>query len=724
MIRVTFARKKGMFYFMFFVLFASIMYNQTQVDSSVRNEDNYSSESLKTIYTEDQNRQIILPIDYDYLYASLVLDFNDDKVLETVIVVTMKESLGKAIFLIRNEKIVSGWPLELYWDGTNFEILGEVSLPGDPDEGVAFRYTKLVGKNPQETFFIVTENGDVYTPFGFTLPGYFVPGTIFHDLDDDGDKEFIAVRTDGYIFFLTGDGNNITNWPMQVNDSIVHNQPVVEDINYDNELDIIVCSDYGVIYAWNQNGTSIDNFPRNLSLTYSSNEEIRQRPIVDDFDDDGKMELFAASTAGYIHGISLDPYTNKTWDAPILNNVFETVQGVAYDLDNDGKKEVIQQTYDGLSVFSVGYELEEVFSFYGGTNFFGTPAIADIDGDNFPEIVITNGIYTYILEHDGQIKKRIDNLIPLSGRNSPLIYDIDNDREVEIVRLSQRGLIFIEETNDYGLAPWIDIFGSSTHTTNFDQDNDGLWDYEEEILGTDMYNNDSDGDTVNDGDEINQYLLDPLVSDIDRDTDEDGISNIEEIDIHHSNVENPDTDYDGLSDWDEINIYGTNLLSSDTDEDGLSDDYEVLYDFLDPNNPDDALQDYDEDNLSNLDERSWGCDPGNPDTDDDGLLDGDEVKRYFTNPLMSDAEADYDGDGLTNVEEVDIHKTDPSNPDSDGDGYDDGVEVKNGSDPLDENSIPTNKSSFHFLGIVIVVLVLGVIFRKTQKVSYFAENNR
>lgn len=691
------------------------MFNQMHVDSSVRNGDYYSSESLKTIYLEDQNRQIILPIDYDYLCAPLVLDFNDDKVLETVIVATMKESLGKAIFLIRNEKIVSGWTLELYWDVTNFEILGEVSLPGDPDEGVALRYTKLIGENTQVTFFIVTENGDVYTPFGFTLPGSFVHGTIFHDLDNDGDNEFITVRRDGYIFFLTSDGNNMTNWPMQVNDSISFNQPVVEDINYDNELDIIVCTDNGMVYAWNQNGTLVDNFPRNLSLNYPTEDEwIREMPIVDDFDNDGKMELFAASTFSYIYGISLDPYTNITWDAPVLTPIYDTVQGIAYDLDNDGKKEVIQHSTYGLSVFSVRSELEEVFSFYGA-NFYGTPAIADIDGDNFPEIVITNSYYVYILEHDGQIKKRIDKVIPLSGQNSPLIYDIDNDREVEIVLLSRRGLIFIEETNDYGLAPWIDIFGSSTHTTNFDQDSDGLWDYEEEILGTDVYYNDSDGDTVSDGDEINQYLLDPLVSDIDRDTDEDGISNKDEIDIYYSNVENPDTDFDGLSDWDEINIYGTNLLSSDTDEDGLSDDYEVLYDFLDPNNPDDALQDYDEDNLSNLDERSWGCDPGNPDTDDDGLLDGDEVKRYFTNPLMSDADADYDGDGLTNVDEVDIHETDPSNPDSDGDGYDDGVEVKNGSDPLDENSIPTDKSSFYFLGLVLVVLVLGVIFRKHKR---------
>ena len=694
------------------------MFNQTQVDSSVMNEDYSSSESLKEIYTEDQNRQIFLPTDYDYIDAPLVLDFNDDQVLETVIIGTMADGLGKIIFLIRNEQIVSGWPLELYWDVDYIEILGEVSLPGDPDEGIAFCSSTSTGffaNNP--TFFIVTEEGDIYIPYGFTLPGSFVQGTIFHDLNNDEDKEIILVRRDGYVFLMTSDGNNITNWPMQVNDTINYNQPVVEDINYDNELDIIVCTDNGMVYAWNQNGTLVDNFPRNLSLTYPDDDEwIREMPMVDDFDNDGKMELFAASTAGFIYGVSLDPYTNKTWYAPILTGVYFNVQGIAYDLDNDGKKEIIQHTYDGLSVFSVGSDLEEVFTFYSGSsNFFGTPAIADIDGDNFPEIVIKNSIYIYILEHDGQIKERIDSWLPFSNQNSPIIYDIDNDREVEIVRLSLRGLIFIEETNDYGLAPWIDIFGSSTHTTNFDQDNDGLWDYEEEILGTDMNNSDSDGDTVNDGDEINQYLLDPLVSDFGKDTDEDGISNIEEIDIYHSNVENPDTDFDGLSDWDEINIYNTNLLSSDTDEDGLSDDYEVLYDFLDPNDPDDAFQDYDEDNLDNIDERSWGCDPGNPDTDGDGLLDGDEVNRYFTNPLFSDAEADYDGDGLTNVEEVDIHQSDPSDPDTDGDGYDDGVEVENGSDPLDENSIPTDKSSYYFLGLVLVVPMLGVIYRKYKR---------
>jgi len=50
-----------------------------------------------------------------------------------------------------------------------------------------------------------------------------------------------------------------------------------------------------------------------------------------------------------------------------------------------------------------------------------------------------------------------------------------------------------------------------------------------------------------------------------------------------------DSDNDGLSDFDEINIYRTNLQSSDTDNDGFTDGEEIKYNY-DPNkNFDDKL---------------------------------------------------------------------------------------------------------------------------------------
>ncbi|MDL1892158.1 OmpA family protein [Sphingobacteriales bacterium CHB3] len=158
-------------------------------------------------------------------------------------------------------------------------------------------------------------------------------------------------------------------------------------------------------------------------------------------------------------------------------------------------------------------------------------------------------------------------------------------------------------------------FGSSDSD---DDDNDGLTNAQERMLGTDPDNPDTDGDGLKDGEEVRRYKTDPL---------------------------NPDTDGDGLNDGDEVVKYRTDPTLWDTDGDGLSDGDEVL---------------------------KYGTDPLRIDTDGDTLSDGDEVLRYNTDPLK----VDTDGDGLSDWEEVRIHKTDPNNPDTDGDGLLDGEEVR------------------------------------------------
>ena len=70
----------------------------------------------------------------------------------------------------------------------------------------------------------------------------------------------------------------------------------------------------------------------------------------------------------------------------------------------------------------------------------------------------------------------------------------------------------------------------------------------------------------------------------------------------------PDTDGDGLSDSEEVDIHGTNPLVADTDGDGLNDGDEVI---------------------------TYGTDPNDLDTDGDGLNDGSEVDSG-TNPLQKE----------------------------------------------------------------------------------------
>jgi outer membrane protein OmpA-like peptidoglycan-associated protein len=181
-----------------------------------------------------------------------------------------------------------------------------------------------------------------------------------------------------------------------------------------------------------------------------------------------------------------------------------------------------------------------------------------------------------------------------------------------------------------------------------DHDNDGLTKREEQELGTDPNNPDTDGDGLMDGEEVNKYFTDPL----NPDTDGDGLKDGEEVHNYNTDPNKADTDGDGLNDGDEVLKYNTDPLKADTDGDGLNDGDEVL---------------------------KHKTDPLKADTDGDGLKDGDEVLKYKSNPLKTDT----DGDGLNDYEEVMTYRTDPLKVDTDGGTVGDGVEVKRGTDPLD-----------------------------------------
>ncbi|MBW3225642.1 PA14 domain-containing protein [Marinobacter adhaerens] len=100
----------------------------------------------------------------------------------------------------------------------------------------------------------------------------------------------------------------------------------------------------------------------------------------------------------------------------------------------------------------------------------------------------------------------------------------------------------------------------------------------------------------------------------------------------------------------------------DQDDDGIYDNWEVVYG-LDPENPNDAASDPDNDLLVAADEFLLGTSENNADTDGDGIPDGAEFAMEL-NPLDStDAIEDLDGDGVSNVDEY-VAGTDPSDSSS------------------------------------------------------------
>lgn len=165
-----------------------------------------------------------------------------------------------------------------------------------------------------------------------------------------------------------------------------------------------------------------------------------------------------------------------------------------------------------------------------------------------------------------------------------------------------------------------------------DADNDGLPDYMEMVLGTNLNNKDTDSDGLPDGYEVLTLGTDPLkadtdgngVKDSDEDADGDKLTNLEEYKLDTSPI-NPDTDGDGLNDYEEVYIYHTDPLNADTDGDTLSDGDDV----------------------------ALGFSPLLKDTDSNGILDCDEkIKQEITQeikneeaPQISEVQVSFEGTG-------------------------------------------------------------------------------
>lgn len=165
-----------------------------------------------------------------------------------------------------------------------------------------------------------------------------------------------------------------------------------------------------------------------------------------------------------------------------------------------------------------------------------------------------------------------------------------------------------------------------------DQDFDLVYDLYELRLGLDPTTRDSDGDGIIDGIEL-RAGTDPLTN---------------------HRYESPDSDNDGLSDFEEIEFYGSDPNWYDTDGDGLADDFEVRAGLS-------AVTAFSSARTVIV-YNAFGV----PVTIiDQGTLDPD---------------ADQDLDGLTNLMEQG-YGTDPTRRDSDGDGVDDLTEVEQGSNP-------------------------------------------
>ena len=406
------------------------------------------------------------------------------------------------------------------------------------------------------------------------------------------------------------------------------------------------------------------------------------------------------------------------------------------DADNDGEPNDLESggdpyvdaDGDGVPAYLDDNDNDAAFGDEDGT----VEAAFDPDGDGTPDFQDVfndsdgDGVPNLVEQEEGTDLNDGLSFLDTDGDGTPDFLDPDADDD-GVLNVNEAGGNPYADADQDGTPAYLDDNDSNASIADedgepspaFDTNGDGLADFQDPL-------NDSDGDGVPNAFEQAEGT-DPNDSNSFLDTDDDGVSDLEDLDSDGDGLENdvetgsvpgvtPYADLDG----DGIPVYLDDNDADDTigNDDGavnptFDPDGNGIADFQDPNN------DSDGDGVPNIVEAAEGTDANNPasfldsnmngiadfvdpDSDGDGVVDEDEtggnpyadadadgVPAYLDQddnsstlgqllPLGTvNMDFDGDADGIADFQQL-IN-------DSDGDGVPNLVEVSEGTDPLDAN---------------------------------------
>lgn len=313
------------------------------------------------------------------------------------------------------------------------------------------------------------------------------------DLDGDGDLEIVVNSLDRRIHAWHHTGEVVSGWPISQwdGDNLWRggiSSPALGDIDKDGLLEVVVgtMSPYkngqqdqnATLWAINGDGSLVPGFP------IKTEQHIHSSPALGDIDGDGYLEIVVGVGRGITTGRQNIVYAWNHDGKPLPNWPRETANPMLAppalgDIDGDGKPEVVigggdiyitndNKLYawnaDGSLVS--GFPLMPPTPNYGNTSYpmYYSPVLADFDGDNITEILITHvGAWgSVIVEPDGTVSDATNHNTLGALYAAPLVDDIDNDGQLEIVTAGEdffnnsKGAIWIWDesgTTDSAL-PW------------------------------------------------------------------------------------------------------------------------------------------------------------------------------------------------------------------------------------------------------------------------------
>jgi hypothetical protein len=396
------------------------------------------------------------------------------------------------------------------------------------------------------------------------------------DIDGDGDMDVVsASKNDGQIAWYENTDGAGTFGGEQVISNLASGalSVFVADVDMDGDPDVLSASSDDDKIAWYENTDGAGTFGGQQVIS-----TLADRPFsvyAADLDGDGDVDVISGSVnddevAWYENTDGAGTFGGQQVISTLADYPFSVF---AADLDGDGDMDVLSASTDDDEIS--WFENTDGAGTFGGQQVISSLAdaafsvfAADLDGDTDLDVLSASGFDSKIAWYENTDGagtfggQQVISAFVNNGATSVFAADVDGDGDMDVLAASANDdeIAWYENTNGagtFGAQQLISVLADGARAVHpVDVDGDG---------DLDVLSASHDDNKIAWYEQLN--LADPL----DSDSDDDGLSDGDEVLIHLTNPFESDSDGDGLSDGEEVSVIGTNPLDPDTDADGFCD---------------------------------------------------------------------------------------------------------------------------------------------------------
>ena len=281
------------------------------------------------------------------------------------------------------------------------------------------------------------------------------------DLDGDGDMEIVTAGFGYDLIAIHHDGSALSGFPIIIEGERMEGAAGIADIDGDGSKDIIVGTKGDFLHVFDASGNSLAGFPIDVG------SDIKTPPVITDLTGDGTLEIITGQRSGIVYALTRSGavlWTHQLAAVPIL-----TAPAV-FDYNQDGLMETVYVLPDGrVSVLDHGGNMLDGWPQTLATTCYSSPIIADIDGDDIPEIILgedLNNLYAFHI--DGTLLPNYPIAQGSRVHCAATIADLDLDGNMEIIVGTDAGLSVVDMPEDSQVGPnWYTSRGNYQRTGYF-----------------------------------------------------------------------------------------------------------------------------------------------------------------------------------------------------------------------------------------------------------------